>query len=128
MADAKRRQDSNLARNGICTSCDSRADPRPKLALSRTAQRDVFALWVFACGAIGCHLSSIASKWLPTCCRPTGRTNARTADHAWAWLQETDRLETARGRCEPPHHRLRDHDAGPYPQGRRYRRDPDCAD
>src|SRR5665811_470006 len=47
MADTKRRQDSNLVRNGICRACDNRADQRLKLALSRTAQRDVFALWVF---------------------------------------------------------------------------------
>src|SRR6266850_2941617 len=62
------------------------------------------------------------------CCRPAGRKNASAADHARAWLQGTDRLETARNRREPPHHRLCDHDAGPHPQGCRYRRDPDCAD
>src|SRR5450631_3280216 len=36
-------------------------DPRLKLALSRTAQRHVFALWVFASGAIGRRLPRIAS-------------------------------------------------------------------
>src|SRR5258708_24909123 len=71
---------------------------------------------------------SLASEWLSPCRRPAGRTNARTADHAWAWLQEMDRLETARNRGERPHHRLCGHDPGPHPQGRRYRRDPDGAD
>jgi hypothetical protein len=47
--------------NGICTACDSRACQGAKLALSRTAQRDVFALWVLAHGAIGRRLSSIAA-------------------------------------------------------------------
>ncbi len=54
--------------------------------------------------------------------------NARTADYAGAWLQETGRLETARDRGEPAYHCLRNHDSGPYPQGRRHRRGPDCAD
>ena len=71
MADAKRRQDSNLVRNGICTPCDNRADQRLKLALSRTAQRDVFALWVFAYGAIGRRFSidrfKMAFNLLPPC-------------------------------------------------------------
>ncbi|HEX9591693.1 MAG TPA: hypothetical protein VGA15_28620, partial [Bradyrhizobium sp.] len=35
-------------------------DPRLKLALSRAAQRHVFALWVFASGAIGRRLPRIA--------------------------------------------------------------------
>ena len=61
-------------------------------------------------------------------CRPAGRMNASAADRAGAWLQETDRLETARDRGEPPHHRLCGHDAGPDPEGRRHRRDPDRAD
>src|SRR6266550_2333392 len=75
--------------------------------------------------AAACHRSL---RWALNCCRPAGRTNAPTADHAWAWFQGTDRLETARDRREPSYHRLRDHDAGPYPEGRRHRRDPDCAD
>src|SRR5258708_22855066 len=75
--------------------------------------------------AAACHRSL---RWAFNCCRPAGRTNAPTADHAWAWFQRTDRLETARDRREPSHHRLRDHDAVPYPQGRRHPRDPDCAD
>src|ERR1700676_3220030 len=79
-------------------------------------------------GAFGRRLASIASKSFNICSRPAGRMNARTADYAGAWLQETDRLETARNRAEPAYHRVRDHDAGPHPQGRRYRRDPGCAD
>jgi hypothetical protein len=42
------RQESNLAPEGICTGCDSGPDPGQKLALSRTAQRDLFALCVLA--------------------------------------------------------------------------------
>src|ERR1700730_11799450 len=120
-------KDSNLLHNGICPACDSRADRRVKPALSRTAQRGVFALWVIA-GSLCRRLASIASKSFNICSRPAGRMNARTADYAGAWLQETDRLETARNRAEPAYHRVRDHDAGPHPQGRRYRRDPGCAD
>src|SRR5258708_1505034 len=71
---------------------------------------------------------SIASEGPSPCCRPAGRTNARTADHAWAWLQEMDRLETARNRGEGPHHRLCGHHPGPPPQGLGSRRDPDGAD
>jgi hypothetical protein len=47
------RRDSNLPSQVICTVYDSRIDPRPKPALSRTAQRVVFAVWVLGCGAIG---------------------------------------------------------------------------
>jgi hypothetical protein len=54
-------RDSNPERDDICTACDSRGDRRPKLALSRTAQRHVFALWVLASGAIGRRLPSIPS-------------------------------------------------------------------
>src|SRR3977135_643294 len=43
-------------RDGICTACDSRGDRGTKLALSRTAQRHVFALWIFASGPIGRRL------------------------------------------------------------------------
>src|SRR5258708_3630059 len=71
---------------------------------------------------------SIASEGPSPCRRPAGRTNARTADHAWAWLQEMDRLETARNRGEHSHHRFCGHDPGPHPQRCRYRRDPDRAD
>src|SRR5258708_35606742 len=70
---------------------------------------------------------SIASEGPSPCCRPAGRTNARTADHAWAWLQEMDRLETARDRGQRPPHRPFGHDPGPHPPGRRYRPDPDGA-
>ncbi len=38
-----------------------------------------------------------------------------------------DRLETARDRREPAHHRHRDHHAGPHAEGRRYRRGAGCA-
>jgi hypothetical protein len=54
-------QDSIPERDGICTACDSRGDRRTKLALSRTAQRHVFALWIFASGPIGRRLPSIPS-------------------------------------------------------------------
>src|SRR6476469_1570237 len=64
----------------------------------------------------------------PTCCRPAGRMNARTADHAWAWLQETDWLETARDLCEPAYHRICGHDPGAHAQGRRQRRHPGGVD
>jgi hypothetical protein len=33
----------------ICPICDR----SPKLSLSRPAQHEVFALWVFACGVVG---------------------------------------------------------------------------
>src|SRR5665213_277969 len=104
---------------------DRRVDPGPKLVLSRTAQRDVFALWVYGWGTIGRRLVSPIPR---TCCRPAGRMNARTADRAAAWFQEMDWLETARSRGEPSHHRICDHHAGTHLAGRRYRRDPDCAD
>src|ERR1700755_145159 len=89
----------------------------PKLALSRTAHRTVFALWVFAPGRSAAVWRDIALKdfhLLP----PRGRMNASTADHAEAWFQGTDRLETARDRPEPFHSPFRDHNAGPPPQGR----------
>src|SRR5215212_6506039 len=57
--------------------------------------------------------------------RAGGRMNAGDADHAVAWPQETDRLETAWDRSKRRDSRLRDHDAGPK---RRYRRGPDCTD
>src|ERR1700687_619777 len=122
-------QDSNLLHCDICTACDSRADRGLALALSRPARRAVFAVWVHFmwsdCPPLAIDCSEKACNFIAT---PAGRMNARTADYAGAWLQETDRLETARDRGEPPHHRLRDHDAGPYPEGRRNRRDPDRAD
>src|SRR3981081_3107003 len=61
---------SHPRRKALCTACDSHAHPGPKLELSRTAQRGVFALWVFACGAIGRRFPSIASKRLPTLLPP----------------------------------------------------------
>ena len=39
----------------ICAGYDGDADRGPSLALSRTAQQNVFALWVFAYSAIGRH-------------------------------------------------------------------------
>src|SRR5882724_569880 len=39
-------QGQDPARCGICTGYDSGEDRGPKLALSRAAQRHVFALWV----------------------------------------------------------------------------------
>src|SRR6266478_4248793 len=121
-------QGSNRLRCDIYTECDSRVGERAFSGLSRTAQRGVFALWIIASGAIGGVACLDRSKRLATCSRPAGRMNARTADYAGAWLQETDWLETARDRGEPAYHCLRNHDSGPYPQGRRYRRRPDCAD
>src|ERR1700682_6326413 len=76
----------------ICRACDSDADRGTKLELSRTAQRNVFALWVFTLGAIGRALPIDRSQTASIGCRPAGRMNARTADHARAWLQETERL------------------------------------
>src|ERR1700722_1114485 len=93
-----------------------------------TAQRDVFALWVSVPEQSAAARHGLLRKRPANCCRPAGRKNASTADHARAWLQGTDRLETARDRRKPPHRRLCDHDAGPYSQGRRYRRDPDGVD
>src|SRR5215210_6836335 len=55
-----------------------------------------------------------------------GRMNAGNADHAMAWPQDTDRLETAWDRGERCDSRLRGYDAGSHSAGRRYRRDPDC--
>src|SRR6266516_1753228 len=49
-------RDSIPERDGICTACDSRGDRGTKLALSRTAQRHVFALWIFASEPIGRRL------------------------------------------------------------------------
>jgi ribosomal protein S14 len=46
------RRDSNLRHQTICTTCDRRTARRQKLVLSRTAQRDLFALWLLASGAI----------------------------------------------------------------------------
>src|ERR1700688_1442759 len=40
-------------RQDICMACDSHAQRGPRLAVSRTAQRNVFALWVFTSGTIG---------------------------------------------------------------------------
>lgn len=50
-------------------------------------------------------------------CRLAGRMNASAADHAWAWFQGKDRLETARNRRECIDHRAGDHLAGPHPEG-----------
>src|SRR6266436_6374505 len=104
-------QGSNLLRCGICTECDSRAGGRVLAGLSRTAQRGVFALWIIAGGAIGGVVCLDRSRRLATCSRPAGRMNARTADYAGAWVQETNRLETARDRGELAYHCLRNHDA-----------------
>ncbi|MGO8914179.1 MAG: hypothetical protein ACLQDM_33345, partial [Bradyrhizobium sp.] len=49
---AARLEGSIPGRCGICMAYDGGADPGPKLALSRAAQRNVFALWVFASRAI----------------------------------------------------------------------------
>src|SRR6202008_3050400 len=85
-------------------------------------------LWVLVCGAVSRRGSTNRVQGPSFGCRPAGRMNARTADHARAWLQEMDRLETARNRGEGPYHRLRGHDPGPDAEGRRYRRDPGRAD
>src|SRR5258708_30063574 len=69
--------------------------------------------------AAACHRSL---RWAFNCCRPAGRTNAPTADHAWAWFQRTDRLETARARREPFHRCPPPHDARPSPSGAPHRR------
>src|SRR5579863_10466710 len=62
------------------------ADRMPQPALSRTAHRNVFALWVLP-------EEPLAAAWqrgfegFRTCRRPAGRMNASTADRAGAWLQ-----------------------------------------
>src|ERR1700753_1606133 len=110
-----------------CTACDKPRRRGPKRALSRAAKAGVFALWVYAYGAID---SGLLSMFPEQCayCRPAGRMNASTADHAGAWFQGTDWLEAARNCRKPADYRPCDHDAGPHPQGRRYRRCPDGAD
>src|SRR5450432_4445759 len=77
-----RGHDSCLAPQNICTACDSRLPPRPRLALSRTAQRGFFALWVFHLSAIG---PALAVNRQLVAALPGGRI-ASTADHAQAWL------------------------------------------
>src|SRR4051794_10328897 len=54
--------------------------------------------------------------------------NARNADHAHAWLQETDRLETAWSCGERPHHPLCGHDPGSHSPGCRHQCNLDCTD
>src|SRR4051812_11745168 len=54
--------------------------------------------------------------------------NARDTDHARAWLQETDRLETAWNCGERPYHSLCSNDPDPHPPGCRHRCNPDCTD
>src|SRR4051795_1861257 len=51
-----------------------------------------------------------ALRLLCLCWTAGGRMNAGNADHAVAWLQETDRLETAWNRGERCDSRLRDYD------------------
>src|ERR1700730_7575296 len=120
--------DSNFGRCGICTACDSRRRSKAEAGVVKGCTTTRFCLMGLCKWSDWPPFTEDRFDGLSTCCRPAGRTNAPTADHAWAWFQETDRLETAGDRREPPYHRLRDHDAGPHPQGRRYRRDPDCAD
>jgi hypothetical protein len=55
-------QDSNPARRGICMAYDSGVFRGLKLALSRTAHRKLFALCIFADGAIGRPLAAMASS------------------------------------------------------------------
>src|SRR5258705_10226264 len=75
--------------------------------------------------AAACHRSL---RWAFNCCRPAGRTNAPTADHAWAWFQRTDRLETARHLPAPSHPPPPAPDAGPCPPGPRHPPGPHCRD
>jgi hypothetical protein len=63
-------QGSIPSRRGICTAYDSERDPGAKVVLSRTAQRNLFALWVFAPYGDPSHLRMIASRgrnWLSPC-------------------------------------------------------------
>jgi hypothetical protein len=55
-------QDSNPVRHDICMACDNDVFRGLKLALSRTAHRKLFALCIFADGAIGRPLASMASS------------------------------------------------------------------
>src|SRR5438445_7783047 len=87
-----------------------------------------FWLMDFAHGASDRRLSPVVTGPPFTYCRPAGRMNASAADRARAWLQGEDRLETARDRCESPHHHLCRHHAGPDPEGGRHRSDPHGAD
>src|SRR3954462_10006833 len=88
----------------------------------------LFWLMDFAHGASDRRLSHVVAGPIFSYCRPAGRMNASTADHARAWLQGEDRLETARDRCESPHHHICGYPPGADAEGRRHRRDPDCAD
>src|ERR1700730_11465346 len=59
-------------RHGICRICDSRAPRSSKPALSRTAQQFVFAVWVFASGAIGLGFRSIVRNGRQLVAAPPG--------------------------------------------------------
>src|ERR1700737_432770 len=91
-----RRQDSNTKSYDICKACDSRAGQRPKLACQGLHNETFLSYGSSYVERSAAACPSMASKRPPTCCRPAGRMNARTADHAEAWLQEMDRLGAAR--------------------------------
>jgi hypothetical protein len=55
-------QDSNPVRRDICMAYDGGVFRGLKLALSRTAHRKLFALCIFADGAIGRPLAAMASS------------------------------------------------------------------
>src|ERR1700733_16266944 len=55
-------QDSNPVHRDICMAYDSGVFRGLKLALSRTAHRKLFALCIFADGAIGRPLAAMASS------------------------------------------------------------------
>src|SRR5580698_6208472 len=56
----------------LCKGDDDGPGPALKPALSRTAHRDVFALWVFPYGAIGLPPGLPRFKGLPDWYRPPG--------------------------------------------------------
>jgi uncharacterized membrane protein YbhN (UPF0104 family) len=63
--------DSHLVQPDICTAYDSPLSPKPKPALSRTAQRPFFALWVFR-KRLSRRLRSIASDGFQLVAAPPG--------------------------------------------------------
>ncbi len=98
-----------------------------KLALSRTAQRGVFALWVFTDGATG-RLSSIGSLGFQLVAAPPGGRMHRLLTTLGRGFKERigwKRLGIAASLLIIAFAITH---AGPHPQGRRYRRDPGCAD
>src|SRR6476619_347082 len=88
----------------------------------------LFWLMDFAHGASDRRLLHVVAGPIVTYCRPAGRMNASAADHARAWLQGEDRLETARDRCESSHHHSCGHASGSHPEGGRHRDYSDGAD